>query len=216
MRNKFFINIISIFFLFLSTEKVFSKINNSIIITVGNNPITRLDLFNEIKTIAILSNIQINESNQEKVRNLAIQSLIKKTIKANEIKKLGIENFNRKDLENLIISTTKRLGTDKNGLRLMLDKNGLKYEDLIKKFEIDLKWNTMIFKIYQNKISLNTVEIENKINLELKNLGEGPNTKEKIELLKKRIVRQEKNKKLKMFSNSHYSNLERVTQIKFL
>ena len=37
-----------------------------------------------------------------------------------------------------------------------------------------------------------------------------------IEKLKDDIVRVEKDKKLKMFSNSHYSNLERITQINFL
>ena len=37
-----------------------------------------------------------------------------------------------------------------------------------------------------------------------------------IEKFKDDIVRVEKDKKLKMFSNSHYSNLERITQINFL
>ena len=73
----------------------------------------------------------------------------------------------------------------------------------------------MIFQIYKNKISLNTIEIENKINLELKNL-EDKNDEKKIEMIKQNIVDQEKNKKLQMFSNSHYSNLERTIQIKFL
>ena len=73
----------------------------------------------------------------------------------------------------------------------------------------------MIFQIYKNKISLNTVEIENKINLELENL-EDKNDEKKIEMIKQNVVNQEKNKKLQMFSNSHYSNLERTIQIKFL
>ena len=29
---------------------------------------------------------------------------------------------------------------------------------------VDLKWNYMIFQMYKNKISLNTIEIENKMN----------------------------------------------------
>ena len=37
-----------------------------------------------------------------------------------------------------------------------------------------------------------------------------------IEKVKDNIIKIEKQKKLKMFSNSHYSNLERVTQINFL
>ena len=39
---------------------------------------------------------------------------------------------------------------------------------MIKSFEIDLMWNTVIFRLYKNKISLNTIEIEDKINSELK------------------------------------------------
>jgi len=73
----------------------------------------------------------------------------------------------------------------------------------------------MIFQIYKNKISLNTIEIENKINLELENL-EDKNDEKKMEMIKQNIVNQEKDKKLQMFSNSHYSNLERTIQIKFL
>ena len=37
-----------------------------------------------------------------------------------------------------------------------------------------------------------------------------------IEKIKNNIIEIEKNKKLKMFSNSHYSNLERTIQINFL
>ena len=74
----------------------------------------------------------------------------------------------------------------------------------------------MIFEIYKNKISINTVEVENRLKLELKKLEIDENNEEKIEEIKKNIVNQEKNKKLRMFSNSHYSNLERLIQVKFL
>ena len=90
----------------------------------------------------------------------------------------------------------------------------LSYEELIKRFETDLKWNYMIFQIYKNKISLNTAEIENKLQLRLENL-ESPND-QKINLIKEQIVNSEKEKKLNMFSNMHFSNLERLIQINFL
>ncbi len=72
----------------------------------------------------------------------------------------------------------------------------------------------MIFQIYKNKISLNTAEIESKLQLRLENL-KNPND-QKIEVLKEQIVNSEKEKKLKMFSNMHFSNLERSIQINFL
>ena len=73
----------------------------------------------------------------------------------------------------------------------------------------------MIFQMYKNKISLNTAEIEDKIKLELENL-KGTDDKKSVELIKEQIVSTEKEKKLQMFSNLHYSNLERSIQVKFL
>ena len=49
----------------------------------------------------------------------------------------------------------------------------------------------------------------------LRKMGERVLEKD-IEKIKKSIINIEKKKKLNMFSNSHYSNLERTTQINFL
>jgi len=215
MRKKIYINLITIFLLLFQADILFGQINNKIIIIVGKYPITYFDLFKEVKMISILSNSKINENNREQIKKLAISSLIKRKIKIGEIEKLGIKNYSKKDLERLIQNTSHHINLDKNGLRELLKKNNLSFDSLVKRFEIDLKWNSMIFQIYKNKISLNTVEIENKINLELENL-EDKNDEKKVEMIKQNIVNQEKDKKLKMFSNSHYSNLERIIQIKFL
>ena len=71
--KKIINNIFIIFFLFCTTESI-AKINNSIIISVGNLPITRLDLVKEIKLVAILSNTEINSQNQEQIKGLAIKT----------------------------------------------------------------------------------------------------------------------------------------------
>jgi len=215
MRKKIYINLITVFLLLFQADILFGQTNNKIIITVGKYPITHFDLFKEVKMISILSNSEINENNREQIKNLAVASLIKRKIKIGEIEKLGIKNYSKRELEQLIQNTSRRIGLDKNGLRELLKKNNLSFDSLVKKFETDLRWNSMIFLIYKNKISLNTVEIENKINLELENL-EDKNDEKKIEMIKENIIGQEKNKKLQMFSNAHYSNLERIIQIKFL
>ena len=81
--------------------------------------------------------------------------------------------------------------------------------------EVDLKWNYMIFQMYKNKISLNAAEIEDKLKLELEKI-EGSDGNKNLENIKEKIITIEKEKKLKMFSNMHYSNIERSVQIKFL
>ncbi len=72
--------------------------------------------------ISILSNSKINENNREQIRKLAVASLIKRKIKIGEIEKLGIKNYNKRDLEKLIQNTSRGVGLDKNGLRGLLKK----------------------------------------------------------------------------------------------
>ena len=311
MKKILINNLLVIFFLVFSFEKISANSNNSIIITVGNYPITRLDLIKEIKFIAVLSKIEIDENNKKKIKDLAVQTLVKRAIKEQEIDRLKITRYNKKDLDKQVVATAKNLGFNKEGLKVFLSAQNLSYEDLIKKYEIDLKWNTAIYELYKNKISLNTLEIEDKIKSELEkpkldgksillseiqvNLSsEGLDTTSKkvllkikelgfegaaknlsisstaqvggnlgwikankisanifnkiknlktgeisnpiivddivifikkidekeesvdLDTIKKNVVYSEKIKKLEMFSNAHYSDLERSTQVKFL
>ena len=165
--NIFFYN--NLFFL-LQNKIVHSQINNKIIISVGNYPITTIDLLKEIKLIAILSDTDINQNNREQIKGLAVKSLIKRNIKESEIKRRNIYKYNKKQLNGLILNTSTKLGVDQQGLKQILERNNLSYKELIKRFETDLKWNYMIFQIYKNKISLNTAEIENKIQIRMESL----------------------------------------------
>ena len=263
-----------------------------------------------MRLVSIISNNKIDNSNKEQIKNIAAKSLIKRKIKEIEINKHGIKNYNQIDLENLIKKTSINLGTNQDGLKEIMNSNNMDFEYLKRKFEVDLKWNSLIFELYKNKVVLNMGEVEEKINYEIKklapnkkfllseiqiNLPEGDfqpavkkimenikaegfeNTAKKfsiaksaekggnigwidekklskkiyeniknlnsneigkpmvleniiiiikkmgekvyeknIQKVKDNIIKIEKEKKLKMFSNSHYSNLERITQINFL
>ena len=215
MKKKFPIIFFIIIFFLLQNKIVHSQINNKIIISVGDYPITTIDLLKEIKLIAILSDTDINQNNREQIKGLAVKSLIKRNIKENELKRRNIHKYNKKQLNGLILNTSKKLGVDQEGLKQILERNNLSYKELIGRFETDLKWNYMIFQIYKNKISLNTAEIENKIQSKVESLKDNSNQSE-INLIKEQIINEEKEKKLKMFSNMHFSNLERSIQIKFL
>ena len=215
MKKKVIIYFLTIFFFLFQSKSLYSQVNNSIIMSVGNYPVTSLDLLKEIKLVAILSNTQINPDNQEQIKALAIKSLIKRNIKKGEIEKRDINKYNPRQLEGLIDNASRKLGMNRDDFIKVLERHGLSFENLVGKLKIDLKWNYMIFQMYRNKISLNTAEIEAKIKLSLENLKD-TNDKKSIELIKERIVNEEKEKKLKMFSNLHYSNLERSIQVKFL
>ena len=215
MKKKLPLFFFIIMFFLLQNKIVHSQINNKIIISVGDYPITTVDLLKEVKLIAILSDTEINQNNREQIKGLAVKSLIKRNIKESEIKRRNIYKYNKKQLDALILNTSKKLGVDQQGLKQILERNNLSFKELKKRFETDLKWNYMIFQIYKNKISLNTAEIENKIQIKIESLKDNSDQKE-INLIKEKIINQEKEKKLKMFSNMHFSNLERSIQIKFL
>ena len=215
MKKKVPIYFLTIFFFLFQIKNLYCQVTNSIIISVGDYPITRLDLVKEVKLVAILSNTEINSENQEQIKALAVKSLIKRNIKKSEIEKRNIDRYNPEQLENLINNAAKKLGVNKDGLRQILERHDLSFENLVKRFKIDLKWNYMIFQMYKNKISLNTAEIEDKIKLRLENLKD-TDDKKSVESIKEQIVSTEKEKKLQMFSNLHYSNLERSIQVKFL
>ena len=215
MKKKLPLFFFIVIFFLLQNKIVYPQINNKIIISVGDYPITTVDLLKEIKLIAILSDTDINQKNREQIKALAVKSLIKRNIKESEIKRRNIYKYNKKQLNALILNTSKKLGVDQQGLKQILERNNLSYKELTKRFETDLKWNYMIFQIYKNKISLNATEIENKIQIKVKNLKDNSDQSE-INLIKEQIINQEKEKKLKMFSNMHFSNLERSIQIKFL
>ena len=161
--------LIFILFSLFYLEKSFSEINNSIIISVGNQPITKLDLLKEIKMVAILSNTNISNENKEQIKKLAVQSLINRTIKNQEIVKYGIEDYDKKDLDQMISDTEKKLGLSRKELKNLFELQNLNYNSLITKFETDLKWNSLIFRLYKNKITLNTVELESQIRSEVEN-----------------------------------------------
>ena len=215
MKKKLPIFFFIIIFFLLQNKIVHSQINNKIIISVGDYAITTTDLIKEIKLIAILSSTDINQNNREQIKGLAVKSLIKRNIKENEINRRNIYKYNKKQLNALILNTSQKLGVDQEGLKKILERNNLSFKELLKRFETDLKWNYMIFQIYKNKISLNAAEIENKIQIKVENLKDNSDQSE-INLIKEQIINQEKEKKLKMFSNMHFSNLERSIQIKFL
>ena len=52
-----------VIFLTLQSDYLFAKINNSIIVKVGNEIITALDVENEIKTILVLKKLDFTQEN---------------------------------------------------------------------------------------------------------------------------------------------------------
>ena len=62
-------------------EKGNTEISDSLFMTVGNKPITRSDIVNEIKIILILNNESYSEDRRDQLQEMAVSTLIKRSTK---------------------------------------------------------------------------------------------------------------------------------------
>jgi len=206
------VNLIIIFILFNNFifVNLQSQINNTIVVKVGNSLITSLDVQNEIITNLIINNQELTQNNINNNKNYAIKNLINKSIKSSEIKKYKIKNYNKKDLQNYIENVAKNLNINQSELKEIFKQSNVDYKTFVEKFEIELLWNTLIFKIYRNQININIVDVDT----EIKNFKESK-SEEEFKEFKKNILNKKREEKLNLFSRSHFSNLENSVAINF-
>lgn len=151
----------------LISNLTFAQIKNTIIAKVGNQIITSLDVENEVKAILILTKTEVNRENIEKIKKKSIQSLIRKSIKKIEIEKYNIKDFSIIELENYSKNMAKNLNVSTSDLKKIFLENNIDYDLYIDNYKTDLLWNTLIFQLYNSKINLNPIEIENILKREI-------------------------------------------------
>lgn len=175
--------ILIILLLIFQNSYLFGKINNSIIVKVGNEIITSIDVENEIKTLLFLKNLDINQENINRSKDYAIKTLIRNSIKKSEIKKYDVQDFSQKELDTYLEKISKNLKVEKSQLKFFFSSKGIDYSIFIDRYKNQLKWNKLIFDIYRNQISLNTVEIENEIELRLTSVSQTDYNLSEIEII---------------------------------
>ena len=89
--KKIFLIILLSFFLI---EKANSGISDSLFMTVGNKAITKSDVVNEIKILLILNNESYSDEKREQLQDMAIKSIIKRSIKKSEVERVNFLKFN--------------------------------------------------------------------------------------------------------------------------
>tara|TARA_B100000029_G_scaffold491029_1_gene550713 strand:- start:94 stop:1035 length:942 start_codon:yes stop_codon:yes gene_type:complete len=174
--------IIFIFLIFiLFTEKTISEINDSLFLTVGNRAITKSDIVNEIKIILILNNESYSEDKRDRLHKMAVKQIIKRNIKQIEIEKNEFLEFDKKNLNYEILRLAENLQIDVDTLKNITASNELDFSLIEEQIKVELLWNSLIFQLYKDRLSINVEEIEE----QLKNIQ---NKKELHEYLISEIV----------------------------
>ena len=167
MKSYNFIKLFIVFFL-LSSNNLLANIKNSIIVKVGSEIITNIDVENEVKTLLILNNKIINQANINNTKKVAVRSLVRRLVKKNEINKFKINQYNEQELSEYQIQLAKKLNIKKSELKKIFNNNNIIYENFLENQKIDLIWNTLIYSMYQSQIAINPLELENEISRRLK------------------------------------------------
>jgi len=199
--------LINNFFVFSNLQ---SQINNDILVKVGEQLITTIDLQNDVITNLVINKQEVNQNNINNTKDYSIKKLINKAIKRIEIKKYEITNYSKQDLKKYIKSVEKNLNTNSQGLKETFKQSGINYEIFVEMHEVELLWNTLIFDIYNQQTNINILEVDRelekaKVDKDEKDLNE----------IRKKILNKKKQEKLDLFSRSHFSNLENSIVIEF-
>ena len=130
---------------------------------IGNDIITNKDIENEKNYLISLNNDLLKISKKE-LNKIAVDSIIRETIKKNELSKYIELNENSKIVEDIIKDFYKTAGLNNlNEFELYLIENGINL-DLVKyKLNIESNWNQLIFEKFKEQLSVNEEEIKNKL-----------------------------------------------------
>ena len=140
-------------------------IKDSIFATVGNKVITKSDIINEIKIILILNGTSYSEEIKDQLDQAAIKSIVKRTIKKIEIEKYNTLRFNPNDVDKELELLASNLNMDLDTLEQTLISNGISLPVIIDQISTDLLWNSLIFLIYKDRLSINLSEIEDQLQI---------------------------------------------------
>ena len=161
---KGIVKIIIFFSIFIyANNSSANKIN--IIYTVDNNPITNVEINNEITYLKLLSKEMQNMDDKSLV-TYASKSIIREKIKEIEILKYFKFGLNDEVVDQNLFRLISSLGiNDISEFEKEIKNINLSKEYIKKKIEIEILWNQIIFNKFKNKLSID----EDKIKKNFKN-----------------------------------------------
>lgn len=150
--------------LVFQTQAIASSDVYKIKFKVNNEIITNYDIIKEENYLKAL-NKTLKEIDQNEIKKIASNSLVKEKIKKREIEKHYVVNYESNVIEPIIDNFIRELNlASLNEFKNYLITFDFTIDELRKKLIIEQTWNKLIFDLYKDKIRINEDEI--KLNLD--------------------------------------------------
>ena len=159
--TKFSKNKVLIIFFVFFFEIVQSSEENKIIVKVNQKIITSYEIKNKINTEIVLRNLDMSQSNINKMKNFAVRNLIDFRIKEKEIEKYDMNKFEEIDISQRLKSLS---SGNLNLFKERFSEYNLNYDIFIKELKIQAAWQKLIFMIYKDALKINEDELSSEIN----------------------------------------------------
>ena len=158
-----YLTISILIFLNLSITKAIS-IESKIILKINNSIITNTDIKNEANYLKALNPNLIN-LDDNKIKQIAKNSLVKEKIKEFEISKLDNQTISADYLENIIKTIYSNIGlNNKSEFLNYINNLNIDISDVESKLSMEALWNRLIYRKYYSKLKID----KNKIRQEIK------------------------------------------------
>ena len=154
-----------IFFFLLNFESLaLGAIQNKILIKIENEIISSYELKNKINTLIVLSNKEVNQSNIDKLKKVAVNQLINLKMKKIELSKYNIE-IDRNNINSYLNKISSgNIQEFKNKFKV----NNLDYNFYLDEIKTQLTWQKLIFSLYKDKVIIEEKEINDDLEKSLK------------------------------------------------
>jgi len=170
MKKKIFLYLLIVFQLY--TEQAIS-LENKIILKISDRIVTTFDVKLEEKYLIVL-NPKLSKIDKNKLKILATDSIIKEKIKEIElIKYYEIDSvLDDVNLKKIIKNLYQTIGFQKEKeFKNYLEDQNLRFSLVKRKLAIEMLWNNLVFKKFNNRVVVDEAEIKNNLNKEIKNLS---------------------------------------------
>ena len=169
LKTNLFIYIIILNFIFLHS-KTFSLEKNYIEVKVNNNIITKSDILNE-KKLLIGYNKNLENLSEDELYFLATDSLIRHIIKKEEISKYYDANDEYKHLDKFLNEFYLKINIkDEIDKIKFLEQANLTESEMKDKIVTEALWNEVVYKRYQDKVSIDVENLKQKLQKEIDDL----------------------------------------------